>query len=63
MMRKKEWEQKVIANCKGLFYDRTPSAYEEALEYAGSYRDDLAELEKTTNYLDTAMSSVQVPTP
>ena len=37
-------------------YDRTPSAYEEALEYAGSYRDDLAELEKTTNYLDTAMS-------
>ena len=56
LMRKKEWEQKVIANCKGLPYDRTPSAYEEALEYAGSYRDDLAELEKTTNYLDTAMS-------
>ncbi len=56
LMRKKEWEQKVIANCKGFSYDRTPSAYEEALEYAGSYRYDLGELESTTNYLETSKS-------
>ncbi|HVI41518.1 MAG TPA: hypothetical protein VM577_12770, partial [Anaerovoracaceae bacterium] len=57
--RKKEWEQKVITGCKGLPYDRTPSAYEEALEDMGSYKEDLTELEKAVNYLDTAKSKCE----
>lgn len=52
--RKKEWEQKVIASCKGLPYDRKPSAYEEALEQMGSYREDLTELKTAANYLEAA---------
>jgi uncharacterized protein (TIGR02680 family) len=52
--RKKEWEQKVIASCKGLPYDRKPTAYEEALEQMENYREDLTELKAAVNYLDTA---------
>ncbi|HWQ79424.1 MAG TPA: TIGR02680 family protein [Anaerovoracaceae bacterium] len=57
--RKKEWEQKVIASCKGLPYDRTPSSYEGALEDMESYKYDLTELEKAVNYLDTARSKCE----
>ena len=57
--RKKEWEQRVIVSCKGLPYDRTPSAYEDALEDMENYKYDLTELEKAVNYLDTAQSKCE----